>query len=146
MRQEQTLKVAALSTAKDDKGNERIVSIPEDIPLIEDAVVRVGATLVIVDPLMAFFSPKVDSHKDQGVRQALTPLKEMAERKGVAILLIRHMSKQDARNALYRGGGSIGIIGAARSGMLVEQHPDDEDLRVLAMVKSNLAEQAPSLT
>jgi hypothetical protein len=70
----------------------------------------------------------------------------MAERKGVAVLLIRHMSKQEARNALYRGGGSIGIIGAARSGLVVEQHPDDEDLRVVAMLKSNLAEQTPSLT
>jgi hypothetical protein len=40
---------------------------------------------------------------------------------------------------LYRGGGSIGIIGAARSGMVVGPHPDSEELRVLAGQKNNLS-------
>ena len=41
---------------------------------------------------------------------------------------------------------AIGIIGAARSGMMVGEDPDDQDRRVLAPVKSNLAAPAPSLS
>jgi hypothetical protein len=47
---------------------------------------------------------------------------------------------------LYRGGGSIGISGAARSVLLVAKHPDDENRRVLAHVKCNLAPLAPALS
>ena len=60
-------------------------------------------------------------------------MKEMAERTGVAVLLVRHMNKQEARKSLYRGGGSIGIVGAARVAMVVEKHPENEDLYVLAI-------------
>ena len=41
--------------------------------------------------------------------------------------------------ALLRGGGSIGIIGAARAGLIVGCDPDDPNRRVLALSKSNLA-------
>jgi hypothetical protein len=63
----------------------------------------------------------------------------------VAVLIVRHLTKQAAGNPLYRGGGSIGIIGAARSGLLVGKAPDDEETRVLASLKCNLARRPPSL-
>jgi AAA domain len=44
-------KVLALSPMKDD---DNIISIPTDIPLIEKAIERVGARLLIIDPLSAF--------------------------------------------------------------------------------------------
>jgi hypothetical protein len=60
-------------------------------------------------------------------------------------MVIRHLNKGGATNALYRGGGSIGIIGAARMGLIVAPDPDDDQRRVLAVLKTNLAEFAPSL-
>src|SRR5690606_9126671 len=48
-------------------------------------------------------------------------------------------------NPLYRGGGSIGIIGAARAGLLAARDPDDPDRRILAITKSNLAAPVPAL-
>src|SRR5262249_17422765 len=48
-------------------------------------------------------------------------------------------------NPLYRGGGSIGIIGAARSGLLVMKDPDDEARSILSVSKSNLAKLPVSL-
>ena len=139
-----TSKIVAISTVPDRDGNERTISIPQDITTIEAAIRRVDARLVIIDPLMAFLSG--EANKDQDVRKALTPLARMAERTGVAVLVVRHLNKQQGGKALYRGGSSIGIIGAARSGLVVEQHPDNEDLRVLAVNKSNLAEKANRLT
>jgi hypothetical protein len=32
-----------------------------------------GAALVVIDPLMAFLSGQIDSHKDQDVRKVLAP-------------------------------------------------------------------------
>jgi hypothetical protein len=94
---------------------------------------------------MAFMAAEVNSHRDQDVRRALAPLARLAERTGVAVVVIRHLNKGQGGNALYRGGGSIGIVGAARSGLLIAKDPEDESQRVLASIKSNLAAPAPSL-
>ena len=87
----------------------------------------------------------MNSNRDQDVRRALTPLKRMAERTGAAVILVRHLNKMAGGNPLYRGGGSIGIIGAARSGLVVGRHPEDDELRVLAGQKNNLSLPPESL-
>jgi putative DNA primase/helicase len=132
-------RIASLAMLPDGSGHERLLSIPEDLQHLETEIQRMEAKLVIVDPLVAFFSKKVDSHKDQDVRRALAPLAAVAERTGAAVQLVRHLSKGEGKNPVYRGGGSIGIIGAARIGSLVAKDPKDEERRVLAPVKNNLA-------
>src|SRR5262249_20569182 len=64
-----------------------------------------------------------------------------------AVLVIRHLNKREGGNPLYRGGGSIAIIGAARSGLLLAADPDDASglARVLAVPKSNHALKPPAL-
>jgi hypothetical protein len=62
------------------------------------------------------------------------------------VLVVRHFNKNIDTRALYRGGGSIGIIGAARSALAVAQHPNDDELRVLVPQKSNLSKKAQSLS
>jgi len=138
-------KVVAVSTVPDGEGSERQIAIPDDLHMIEAAIERVEAVLVVIDPLMAFLPGEVNSHRDQDVRRALAPLARLAERTEAAVLVIRHLNKGAGGNALYRGGGSIGIVGAARSGLLIANHPDDDGRRVLASIKSNLAAPAPSL-
>ncbi len=137
-------KVLALTTVEDGY-DERLLSIPEDIQIIRRAVERVDAKLLIVDPLNAFLSGKVNAHKDHDVRRGLAPLAKLAEEMGVAVVVVRHLNKADGGNPLYRGGGSIGIIGAARSALLVAKDPEDDRRRVLAPQKNNLAKPAPSL-
>jgi hypothetical protein len=138
-------KAVAVSTVPDAEGNERQIAIPDDLATVEAAIERVGAMLVVVDPLMAFLPGDVNSHRDQDIRRALAPLARLAERTGAAVVVVRHLNKGQGGNALYRGGGSIGIVGAARSGLLIAKHPEDERRRVLASIKSNLAAPAPSL-
>ena len=140
-----TERIVALSTVTDRNGADRTISLTQDLSIVERAIGRVGAALVVVDPLMAFLSGKTDSHKDQDVRRALAPLAAMAERTGAAVLIVRHLNKAAGGNTLYRGGGSIGIIGAARSGLVVAQDPDDPERRILAANKHNLSVAAPSL-
>jgi len=112
---------------------------------IEEAILDVGAKFVIVDPLMAFIPDKRDTFRDHEMRRAMRPLSALATRTGAAPLVIRHLTKGEGTNAKYRGGGSIGILGAARSAMLVAPDPDDPQFGVLARVKCNLAPWWPSL-
>ena len=58
-------------------------------------------------------------------RQAPTPLARLAELSRAAIVVVRHLNKSRRSSAIYRGGGSIGIIGQARAGLLVANDPDD---------------------
>lgn len=111
-----------------------------DEEAIREAVREVGAALLIVDPLVAYLGA-ADSHRDADVRTALEPLAALADEERVAVLAIRHLNKSGGPNPLYRGGGSIGLIAAARSGLLVATDPDDPhgDRRVLAATKANLA-------
>jgi hypothetical protein len=69
----------------------------------------------------------------------------LADRTDCAILLLRHLTKDTTRSAIYRGGGSVGIIGAARSALLVGRDDQDPSVFVVASVKSNLSREAPSL-
>ncbi|MEX3652380.1 AAA family ATPase [Mycolicibacterium fortuitum] len=110
-----------------------------------DAMATTGARGLIVDVLMAFMPAGTDSHKDQDIRRVLSALAAAADANDCTVLLLRHLNKAKGGDPLYRGGGSIGIVGAARSGLLVAADPDDPSRRVLASVKSNLGVTPASL-
>jgi hypothetical protein len=88
----------------------------------------------------------VNTARDHEVRRVLAPLASMAAEEGCLVLGVRHLNKSEGGNPLYRGGGSIGIIGAARAALLVAPDPDDPsgERVVLAMNKCNLAKLPPS--
>jgi hypothetical protein len=137
----------AVFSAVADRDGERLPEIPLDLSHLEHAINTMGAVLVIVDPLMAFLSPGVNSHHDQDVRRALAPLAKLAERSRAAVVVVRHLNKgAGGTSPIYRGGGSIGIIGAARAGLLLARDPDDDERRVLAVSKCNLARPADALS
>ena len=121
------------------------VTLPDALDAVEAAVVALDAALVVVDPLMAYLGGDVNAHRDQDVRRAMAPLAAMLERTGCAGLLVRHLNKAAGVPALYRGGGSIGIVGAARFGLLVGRDPDDETARVVAPTKCNVGPEPPAL-
>jgi AAA domain len=120
-------------------------SLPRDIAHLERVVTEKQVRLVVVDVLMAYLSGRVDAHRDQDVRGVLHQLAAMADRTSATVMLIRHLRKSHGGPALYAGGGSIGIIGAARAAYLVGRDPDDKHRRILATAKSNLGPEAPSL-
>ncbi len=138
-------RVTVWETVLEDDGTERLPSVPDDLGLLAGVVRRTAAKLVVVDPFTAFLSASIDAWKDAEVRRALTPLATLAADLGIAVVLIRHWTKTSATNPLHRGGGSIAITAASRSILLVAEHPQDETVRVLASVKSNLTARPPSL-
>lgn len=136
-------RVVALADVRD--GDRYRLPTVADVDRLERAQRAVDAALLVVDPLAAFLGHGVDGHRDTEVRQALAELAALAERTGLAVLVLRHLSKSGGANPLYRGGGSIGVIAAARSGLLLAADPDDPTRRVLASTKCNLAPMPPSL-
>src|SRR3989440_7754746 len=71
---------------------DRPFSLAQDLEILEDAIKRMHAVLVIIDPLMAVLGNTIDSSRDQSVREVFTPLAQLAQRTGCAILMIRHLS------------------------------------------------------
>jgi len=138
-------RIAAFVAIPDGTETGRPFALPRDLPILEAIVVRLEAALVIIDPLVAFLRPGVSATSDQQVRHALGALKAVAERSGAAIVVVRHLNRSGGANPLYRGAGSIGIIAAARSGLLLAADPDDPDRRIVAVTKGNLARPARSL-
>nr|MDP9480001.1 AAA family ATPase [Actinomycetota bacterium] len=120
--------------------------IPDDVDKLERAIRETGARLVVIDPVMGFLADNVNTNSDQQVRRALQPLVDLAERTGPAITLCRHLNKGGGGGeTIYRGQGSIGFIGIARSGLMVGEHPEREGVMVLAGAKGNLSEKPDSL-
>jgi hypothetical protein len=130
----------------DDSG-ELVLRLPTlaDIDALAEAIDTTGAVLLIVDVVMAYLPSGTDAHKDQDIRRVLGRVADLADRTGCTVLLIRHLNKAAGRDPLYRGGGSIGIVGAARAGLLVAADPEQPEVRVVASVKSNLGPPPPSL-
>lgn len=123
------------------------IVLPDDLFSMNAVMSASDVALVIIDPLMAYLSGELNSNSDQDVRRALAPLMAMAERWGCAVLMIRHMNKGVGASPMYRGGGSIGVIGAARFAFVAARDPDDPTglRRVLAPVKINVGPEPPAL-
>lgn len=133
---------------RDEEGNTYLPSLPEHLDALASQIEATDCALVIVDPLMAYLSGELKSNNDQDVRRMLSPMASTLERTGAAGLALRHLNKAIGLASLYRGGGSIGIIGAARFGLLVARDPKDAQgrRRILAIQKANIGDDdAPSL-
>lgn len=121
-------------------------TLPDNLSALEELISATGSVLVVVDVLMAYLSGKVDSHRDQDVRRALSQMAEVADRTGACLMALRHLRKSRG-SALHSGSGSIAIVGQARAGLVAAHDPEDETggRRVLAVAKSNLAPMPPAL-
>lgn len=113
---------------------------PSDLAAVEAAIRKVEAALLVVDPLVAYLPDAINANRDHDVRRALTLLKDLGEHTGCTVIAIRHLRKSPSDNAMYRGGGSIGIIGAARAAYLMAPDPDEPggNRRILAPTKQNV--------
>lgn len=123
----------------------RSLQFPDSLPQLSDVIERNRPDLLIIDPIIAFLSPKIGANADQCIRRVLSQLARIGELADCAILMVRHLRKAGSANALYRGSGSIGFIASARTAFLAARHPAHPDRAVLAVTKSNLAEPPPSL-
>lgn len=140
-------KKVILLKMSDESGNEYLPTLGQHLYAIEQQIEAADAAMVIIDPLMAYLDSEVNANRDQDVRRVLSPVASMAERTGCAVIVLRHLNKAVGMASLYRGGGSIGIIGAARVGLLAHKDNDDESgqRRFLMVQKCNIGPEATTL-
>lgn len=139
---------------RDDEG-QSLLTLPDDAALFEEEIERLRANgrtvgMLVVDPIGAFLSTTIDSHKDAHVRRALAPLADLAERLDIAVLVVAHLTKDEGRRMIARVHGAAAFVNAARSVLALAKHPDDAEgeagrRRVLAHVATNWGAFAPSL-
>jgi RecA-family ATPase len=121
-------------------------NLQDHLLLLEEEIIRTEATLLILDPILAFTGAKKDTHKASDVRAVLAPLASMADRTMCVILAIMHMNKRSGElNSIYRITSSLDFAAAARSVQVVGKDPEDENRRILAPVKMNLSAMPSSL-
>lgn len=128
------------------RSNSRPITFPEDIERFEQECLELEIDLVIIDPIMAYIGRGVDTHSDQSARLCLSRLKEFAEHTNIAIVMLRHLNKRSGEQAIFRGGGSIAFTAASRCNLVVGNHPSEENVNVLACVKTNLGLKPKALT
>ncbi len=97
---------------KDDKDVELSITL-DAVTHIEEALKQFQPELVVVDPFQSFLGSHVDMHRANEIRPVLDGLGKLAAKYGCAIVLIRHLKKDTAGGANYRGLGSIDIYAAA---------------------------------
>lgn len=116
----------------------------DGIQVLAEHISESRPRLVIIDPLIAYTSSKVDTNNAGEVRSILRPLIEMAQHYGCAIVALRHLNKAAGGNAAYRGQGSIDYYAAARSVLTVAFDRDDARRSIMAVNKASLVERGPS--
>lgn len=104
----------------------------------EQMVIEYQPKIVFFDPLFAYMGGGVDMFRANETREVLSRVQDVAVRHKFAAVCVRHLTKGDRGNALYRGQGSIDITAAARSVLVVGQDPDDDSLKVFMQIKNNL--------
>lgn len=87
---------------------------------LEEAIVRTGARLLILDPIQAYLGGGMDMNRANEARDMTKKLGALAEKTKCAIILIGHMNKASGNKAAYRGMGSIDFFAVARSVLLVD--------------------------
>ncbi len=108
-------------------------------PRILDALKLTKARLLILDPLSAYVGEGTQINSANAVRAQFRPLIEIAKEQNIAILIIHHQNKHQGQKAINRSAGSVDVIAAARSALLVTRAGrDSPDERILAQVKCNV--------
>lgn len=109
-------------------------------PRIPQAVHQTGAKLLVLDPLSSYIGRDVSINMANDVRTQFNPLIQLAQTSGCAIVVVAHMNKMAGTKAIYRSSGSIDVVGAVRSSLLIartgKERPDE---RIMVVQKSNLA-------
>ncbi len=104
--------------------------------VLEDALQRTHARLVILDPFPSLLGPGVDLQQPRG--PLLETLARLAEKHRCCILLIRHLEKRGPGRPANRGDRFSWISAALRTEFLAGTSPDAPAHPVLLQVKSNL--------
>jgi len=125
-----------------NSANEETGRSPFDLDQLDQLVADFhwldGLRLIVIDPITAYLSNGTDSHKNSEVRRALLPLQQLAQRTGVAVVLVSHLNKGTSENSIHRVMGSLAFTAAARTSYLVVKSRNNPLVRQFLPSKGNV--------
>lgn len=114
------------------------VSAVTDLDEIEKVVRQRNIGLIVFDPISSALSGAKDVNSEEGLREALGPVIDMADRHGVSLLGIKHFTKLDSTDPAKLMGGNRAWSYIARSTIMVVSDPDRPDHKVVGVHKTNI--------
>lgn len=105
----------------------REVRLDRDIPALEHALkILPNVKLIVIDPISNYLG-EVSMVAEQEVRSVLIPLKRLAEKHNLAVVIIMHLNKKNDLEAINRIGGAMAFTGVARASWLFSRNPRDPE-------------------
>ncbi len=137
--------LSAVRRVDGDGQYERLLTLA-DVEAIESALTRLpDCKLVVIDPIGSFLGGGTDAHRDNEVRSVLAPIAALAEKYGVAVLIVAHRRKSAGNNADELALGSRAFTGIARAVWHVTRDTEKRARRLLLPGKSNLGPEGGGL-
>lgn len=103
-----------------------------------------GYKVVFFDQLLDNLGVDVDDWRSKEVRDRLRPARRVARELDVLMLGALHPNKGQRASFRDLVSGSHAFNASSRSSLLLAQHPEDEDRRILVRGKGNLSAAPPS--
>lgn len=129
----------------EDDALDTTLSLPLDNARLEAEIRRLGAALLVLDPLMSTIGAKIDTHRERDVRTALDPLARLADRARCVVLGIAHFNKGSGTDpsSLITGSGAFKNVPRSVFGFAVDR---EDGQRVMTQTKNSLGKiDLPSL-
>lgn len=120
------------------------VSLTEDRERLLIEIRQKDLKVLFFDQLLDNLGVGVDDWRQKPVRDGLQPIRSLARETEILALGSLHPNKR-AESFRQLMSGSAAFNAVSRSSLLVAQHPDDEDIRVLARGKGNHSQAPPAL-
>jgi len=120
------------------------LDIRRDADRLRELIRAGGYSLIYVDQLLDVLAVDTDDWRSKPVRDALRPLRRAARDLNITVLATLHPNKGARGSFRDLVSGSHAFNASSRSSLLLAQHPDDPDRRVLVRGKGNLSAPPPS--
>jgi putative DNA primase/helicase len=134
-----------MSASKDGKIKEKELQLDRDISALENFLEEHPTIrLVVVDPVSNYLG-NAKMIDEQKIREVLTPLKEIANRRQITVICVMHLNKKVELDAIHRIGGAMAFVGVARMVWLVAPKLNEDgtasDESLMVKVKGNIVQR-----
>jgi putative DNA primase/helicase len=130
-------KVHIICGVMSEKG-EKEFSVDTDLPALRELLeANPDVKVVIIDPIMNHLG-SLKGNSEQDVRTGLTPLAKLAEKHGVAIIIVTHFNKNSSNDSIHRVGGAMAMVGVVRIAWTFAEDKEDGKRKMLPL-KANIA-------
>jgi putative DNA primase/helicase len=125
------------------------VRLDLDLPALDAYLDKNPAIkLIVIDPITNYLG-EVHMVAEQEARSILIPLKRLAAKRMIAVVMVMHLNKKSEQDAISRVGGAMAFIGVARcSWMFIRDSSTGEgeikDSFSMARIKNNLTKASGS--